>query len=114
MLFRSTITQKLQGNLYIADNKGKSYLKIGHIIDSSLGIYAWASIETTEALDINSKREKIFLETGSLIASQNLESDFAAEKEIHVQAKNIYGNVEVGHENSRVDAIVKGKMKVGL
>ena len=111
---KCNIIQKLQGNLYVADNSGKSYLKIGHIIDSNIGIYAWASIETIEALDVNSTREKIFLETGSLVASQNLETDFAAEKEVHVQARNIYGNVEVGHENSRVDAIVKGKMKIGL
>lgn len=108
------ISGTLMGDLYVAENPGKSSLKIGHILDSNIGIYAFANIWTDEIKDIKAGAEKVYLKTGSLIAKLNIEADFLGKHDIHVQAKNIYGNVDIGDESSKVDAIVKGKMKVGL
>ncbi|MBF0197138.1 MAG: hypothetical protein HQL32_05490 [Planctomycetes bacterium] len=107
------ITNLLCGNLYVAANKGTTTVNIGTAKDANMGIYGLCNMKTGDISNDKPGEETIFIQTGSLISKNNIESNFVAKGAMHVQARNIYGNVDIGDPNSKVDAIVKGKVTVG-
>lgn len=106
------IAGTLKGDILIKKNPGKSSLKIGNIIDSNIAVYAFGSFNINALLDQEPGKEKVFLSKGEFIAKENIEADVMSEGDVLVQAKNIYGNVDIGSESSKVDAVVKGQVQI--